>query len=165
MIPTAEQAIRIAAIGIGATAVMDLWLLALRRLGVPTGSFALIGRWVGHLAGGRFAHVAIGRASPIRGEMTLGWITHYAVGIGFAALLLGWQGMARAQHPTLGPALLVGALTAVFPLFVMQPAMGAGIASSRTATPGRNLLRSVANHVVFGVDLYLTSLIVAQILR
>ena len=36
------------AVGAGATVVMDAWLLLLQRLGVPTSSFALIGRWVGH---------------------------------------------------------------------------------------------------------------------
>ena len=35
-------------VGIGATAVMDAWLLLLSRLGVPTASFALVGRWIGH---------------------------------------------------------------------------------------------------------------------
>ena len=40
----------IAAVGIGATALMDLWLLLLARLGVPTTGFAMVGRWVGHFA-------------------------------------------------------------------------------------------------------------------
>ena len=34
-------------IGIGATLVMDVWLLALKRAGVPTLNFAMLGRWVG----------------------------------------------------------------------------------------------------------------------
>src|SRR5262245_30172448 len=75
---------RIVLIGIGATAVMDLWLLALRRFGVPTLSFAFIGRWAGHLARGRFFHAAIGRAAPVRGELALGWLVHYGVGVAFA---------------------------------------------------------------------------------
>ena len=41
-----------ALLGIGATAVMDAWLLLLKRLGVPTLNFAFIGRWVGHLLRG-----------------------------------------------------------------------------------------------------------------
>ena len=40
-------------VGIGATAVMDAWLLLLSRLGVPTASFALVGRWIGHFCCGR----------------------------------------------------------------------------------------------------------------
>ena len=152
-------------LGTGATALLDTWLFVLGRLGVPTLNFAFIGRWVGHLSRGKFAHAAIGRATAIRGELALGWVTHYAIGIGFAAALLGWQGLAWARHPTLGPALAVGVLTVLAPLFVMQPAMGAGFASSKTPTPARNVLRSVANHTVFGLGLYLTSLLVAQFLR
>ncbi len=43
------------------------------------------------------------------------------------------------------------------PLFVMQPAMGAGFAASRTPTPVRNVIRSIANHTVFGLGLYLAA--------
>lgn len=48
MLPTAPDLAHIALVGIGATALLDAWLWLLQRLGVPTGSFALIGRWVGH---------------------------------------------------------------------------------------------------------------------
>jgi hypothetical protein len=37
---------QIVVVGIGATAVMDAWLALLVRMGVPTTSFALVGRWV-----------------------------------------------------------------------------------------------------------------------
>lgn len=145
------------AIGAGATAVMDLWLLLLGRLGVPTQSFALIGRWVGHLARGRLAHAAIAEAPPIAGELALGWATHYAVGIAFAGLLLAVQGRAWALAPTLAPALAVGAATVAAPWLVMQPALGAGIAGRKTPRPGANRLRSLANHGVFGLGLYLSA--------
>jgi len=39
--------------------------------------------------------------------------------------------------------------------------MGAGIASSRTPTPLKNCLRSLANHTVFGVGLYLSAFVAA----
>ena len=58
-------------LGAGATALMDAWLLILKRRGVRTLDVALVGRWVGHLAGGRFAHVAIAGARPLRGERAL----------------------------------------------------------------------------------------------
>lgn len=53
----------LAAIGVGATAVMDLWAAALRRIGVPSLDFALLGRWVGHLPDGRWMHDSIGDGS------------------------------------------------------------------------------------------------------
>lgn len=147
--------------GIGATAVMDAWLLLRARLGLPSSSFTLVGRWVGHLARGRFAHASIARAEPIRAELALGWLVHYAVGIGFAGALIGLAGPGWAARPTLLPALAFGIATAVVPLFVMQPAMGAGLASSRTATPLANCLRSTVNHAVFGAGLYLAATVVA----
>jgi hypothetical protein len=37
---------------------------------------------------------------------------------------------------------------------VMQPAMGAGIAASRTPRPNLARLRSVVTHTVYGLGLY-----------
>lgn len=152
-----HDAPRVALIGIGATAAMDLWLLLLKRLKVPTLDFALLGRWTGHVLHGRWAHEAIARAAPVRRERALGWLAHYTVGIAFAALCIGLYGTTWAHAPTFLPALAFGVGTVALPLFVMQPAMGAGIASSRTATPIRNCLRSIATHAVFGAGLYLSA--------
>lgn len=152
-------------IGIGATAVMDAWLVLLKRMGVPTLNFAFIGRWVGHLLRGQVAHAAIAKSAPVRGELAWGWLTHYAVGMVFATVLIGIQGVNWLRSPTLLPALLVGVCTVAAPLLVMQPAMGAGFAASRTATPLKNCLRSVVNHTVFGFGLYLSALVIALISR
>jgi hypothetical protein len=141
-------------IGVGATAIMDAWLFLLKRLNVPTTGFAMVGRWIGHALNGRWKHAAIARAEPVKGELVLGWLIHYGVGIAFAGVLVGIFGMAWARNPSLVPALLVGAGTVVAPLFVMQPAMGSGIASSKTAAPLKNCFRSLANHTVFGAGLY-----------
>lgn len=154
---------RIAVLGVGATAVMDLWLMLLRRLGVPTLNFAFIGRWLGHLLRGRFSHSAIAKSAPIAGELAWGWLAHYAIGIAFAVLLVAWQGLAWLQQPTLAPALGVGVTTLLLPLLVMQPAMGAGLASSKTPTPLKNCLRSLANHSVFGLGLYLAGVALARL--
>ncbi len=148
-------------LGIGATALMDLWLMGLRRAGVPTLNFSLLGRWTGHLLRGRWRHAAMARASPVQGELALGWTMHYAVGLLFAALLVAWQGSAWLAAPRLGPALALGLGTVAAPLLIMQPAMGAGLAGRRNGPIARNLLRSAANHAVFGLGLYLS----AQALR
>jgi hypothetical protein len=156
----ADNTGRIILIGIGATAVMDTWLLLLKRLGVPTLNFALMGRWVGHWRRGRWAHDSIARAQPVQRELALGWLLHYVTGIAFAGLLVGVYGLAWAANPRLLPALCVGLATVAAPWLVMQPAMGAGIASSRTPAPGRNRARSLANHAVFGTGLYLAALFI-----
>lgn len=154
---TAHVASHIALIGIGATAMMDAWLAALSRLGVPTTSFAMVGRWVGHMPRGQFAHSAIARAPSVRYELGLGWLTHYAIGIAYAAFLVATQGGAWLEQPTLLPALAVGVATVAAPWFLMQPAMGAGFLASKTPAPLKNCLRNLANHAVFGTGLYLAA--------
>lgn len=154
---------QIAAVGIGATALMDLWLWLLSRLGVPTTGFAMVGRWVGHVARGTIAHAAISKAAPIPFELGLGWLTHYLIGIAFAAALVGLQGAAWLHQPTALPALAFGAATVVAPWFVMQPAMGAGILARKTPAPLKNGLRNLANHAVFGAGLYVAAAALARV--
>jgi hypothetical protein len=141
-------------IGVIATAVMDMWLLILSRLGVPTTDWRLVGRWVGQMPQGRFAHASIAKAAPVRGEHPLGWLTHYGVGTAYAVVLLAFVGTDWAGQPTILPALVFGLVTAVVPLFVMQPAMGSGFAGANTTAPVRSCVRTLANHAVFGAGLY-----------
>lgn len=149
-------------IGAGATLVMDAWAALLRRFGIPSLDFALLGRWLGHLPRGRFVHHPIAASPAIRGERALGWIAHYAIGVTFAAVLLASFG-SWTRHPSLGPALFIGLVTSVMPLFVLQPALGAGIASSKTKTPIRNAVKSLVTHAVYGVGLWLAGLSVAAV--
>lgn len=158
-----EDFARIVLIGIGATAVMDVWLIALKALGIPTLNFAFVGRWVGHVCRGQWAHTSIGQAPAIQGERALGWTMHYVTGIVFAVLLAWTQGLEWLHAPTLLPALVVGIATVAVPLLVIQPAMGAGVASSKTPTPLKNCLRSTATHAVFGLGLYLSTVVIAQV--
>lgn len=162
---TTQYLVAIVLIGVGATAVLDLWLTLLKRLGVPTGSFALIGRWVAHMGRGQVIHASIARAEPVRNELVIGWVTHYAVGIAFAAALVVLQGTGWVQQPTFMPAFLTGVATVAMPLFVMQPAMGSGFAASKTPTPLKNCARSVANHAVFGAGMYLAAIAVAGFIQ
>jgi hypothetical protein len=158
-----HETLTVVLIGGGATLFMDIWLMFLKRLGVQTLNFAFIGRWVGHLGRGQVAHAAIGKAPPVRHELLLGWLTHYAVGIAFAGLLVAAAGAGWMAAPSLLPALALGVGTVVFPLLVMQPAMGLGVAASRTPSPLKNCLRSVVNHAVFGLGLFLAASVIARL--
>jgi hypothetical protein len=155
-----EIVARAVLIGIGATIVMDLWAVVRKRVfGIASLDYRMLGRWIGNLPRGRFVHDSIGAASPVRGELIVGWCAHYAIGITFALLLLELWGPDWARHPTLLPALMVGVLTVVAPLFILQPAMGAGIAASRTPRPSTARLRSLLTHTVYGIGLYLSALL------
>ncbi len=147
-------------IGIGATLAMDAWGVLRRRLfGVPAPDYALVGRWLGHMPGGRFRHDAIARSRAVRGERMLGWSMHYLTGVLFAALVPLVWGLAWLRHPTPGPALLVGVVTVAAPFLLMQPGMGAGIAASRTPRPAIARVHSLLNHLAFGAGLYLSALL------
>jgi hypothetical protein len=98
---------------------------------------------------------------PIAGELAWGWLIHYAIGIAFAALLVAVAGASWTADPRPLPALAVGLVTVLAPLCVMQPAMGAGFLASRTPSPWKSVLRSVANHGVFGLGLYAAALALA----
>jgi len=143
------------AIGAGATAVMDLWAQFLWRcFRVPSLDYGLLGRWIGHFPRSRFRHANIGQAAPVRYERIIGWTAHYTIGIVFAAVLLAIWGLDWLDNPTLVPALTVSSATLAAPFLVMQPAMGAGIAASKTPRPNVARLRSVVTHTVYGLGLY-----------
>jgi hypothetical protein len=142
-------------IGVGATAVMDLWAIARKRLlGTPPPNYGLVGRWLAHMPRGRFRHDSIAAAEPVHGERLIGWSAHYLIGIAYAAILLGVWGLEWVRHPTIGPALIVGIGTVAAPFLVMQPGMGAGIAASRTPRPAAARVQSLVTHAIFGLGLY-----------
>jgi Protein of unknown function (DUF2938) len=147
-------------IGAGATLTTDLWAIARGRLfGVPAPDWGLVGRWLGHMARGRFRHERIATAEPVRGERVIGWTAHYLIGIAFAGGLLAICGLAWARQPTLAPALAFGIATVAAPFLLMQPGMGAGIAASRTPRPNSARLQSLVTHAVFGLGLYAAGLV------
>ncbi|MBN1208980.1 MAG: DUF2938 domain-containing protein [Myxococcaceae bacterium] len=161
---TIEFVVRSMLIGAGATMAMDVWAAVLRRFGVPSLNFAFLGRWIGHLPQGRWLHESIARTAPIRGELLIGWCAHYSIGITFAALLLATFGLEWARSPTLPPALFIGIVTVLAPLFILQPALGAGIASSKTPTPVFNSVKSLFTHTIFGVGLFLAARATASLI-
>ena len=110
---------------------------------------------------GRLRHESIAAATPVRAEAVVGWSAHYLTGISFAFLLPAFGGSEWIRHPTPGLALLVGICTVVAPFFVMQPAMGAGIAASRTPRPVAARLHSLVMHAVFGLGLFLAARLVS----
>ena len=152
------------AIGIGATAIMDLCNLFLKRaFGIPSLNYCLLGRWLRHIPAGTYAHANITAASRKPFECQVGWMAHYTIGVvfGLAFVCLSGDWLAR---PTLPPALLYGIGTVVFPFFVMQPSLGLGVAASRTAKPTQARLKSIATHTVFGIGLYACALGVRYLL-
>lgn len=157
-----EFVLRGVILGVGASALMDLWGLVLRRgFGVPTLDYALLGRWLGHMRNGVFVHDRIGASAPVPHERALGWAAHYGIGITFAWGLLALWGLDWARSPSIVPPMAVGLGTILAPWLLMQPGMGAGFAGARTPNPTATRLRNVGTHAVYGFGLFLMALVLA----
>lgn len=153
---TATQLLAGVIIGLGATLVIDLWALLLRRtFAIPSLNCCLLGRWVLHMPDGRIAHERIADAPGRPHECKVGWMTHYLIGATLSMVFVSLASVRWLAHPTLAPALVFGVATVVIPFFTIQPAFGLGIASSKTPNPNKARLKSVMTHAVFGVGLWL----------
>ena len=93
----------------------------------------------------------------------MGWLAHYAIGVVFALALVAIWGRPWLETPTIGPALIVGIGTIVAPWFVMQPAMGAGFAGSKTPNPTATRLRNLGTHTVYGIGLFLAAVALSAV--
>ena len=149
-------------IGAGATLVLDLWTAILRRCGLSSLDYALVGRWFAYMTSGIFRHHPIAASPAVRGERLIGWSAHYLIGVVFAGVLLACGGLDWICHPTILPALTIGIGSVLLPFLLMQPGMGAGIAASRTPRPAVARLRSLVTHGVFGLGLYATGWIAGR---
>ena len=157
---------RAVAIGIGATLLMDLWNLFLKRtFDIPSLNYCLLGRWLRHMPEGTFRHASIAAAPQRSFERTVGWIAHYTIGVSLALVFVALVSAGWLTRPTLLPALLYGLATVLFPFLLLQPSLGLGVASSRTPHPVQARLKSLVTHTVFGVGLYLCAVGMAFVMR
>ncbi|MEX2335571.1 MAG: DUF2938 family protein, partial [Pseudohongiella sp.] len=69
--------VSIICVGVGATLIMDLWALFLKKaFEIPSLNYCLVGRWLAHMPNGRFAHQGIGKSEPKFLECHVGWVAH-----------------------------------------------------------------------------------------
>src|SRR5688572_18983923 len=98
-----------AVIGVGSTALMDLWNLFLSRaFQIPSLNYCFLGRWVANMPAGTFRHASIAAASNRPLECPLGWAVHYSIGISLAVVFVLLASEPWLQHPTLLPAIVYG---------------------------------------------------------
>jgi hypothetical protein len=154
-------------VGILATVTMDVVAMIVLRLGMAgkgprrTGP-DLIGRWVGYLLQGKFRHTDILQTPPLRGELVLGLVAHYAIGIVLTLVYLGLLVVAHAKPNALS-AVLYGTATTVLPWFLMFPSQGMGWLG-RDAPGDTHLARmSLFNHIVFGLGIALWMAVIRPI--
>jgi hypothetical protein len=111
-----------------------------------------LGRWIGHMAQGRFTHEDITKAVPVAHEATIAVTAHYAIGLilgaGYALLLR----VPQPRQSTLTRAAAYGAATTVFPWFWMFPARGQGVMGLRDGDL-RVPAFALGTHVAYGLGI------------
>lgn len=144
-----------AAMGLGATALMDIWAKLISHLpGQRPVNWSPVGRWVWHLQTGRVFHEDIGASEPFASESALGWAFHYLVGIVYGIAFAGLAGDAWLREPTFLPAWIFGIATVAAGWFLLQPGLGLGWAASRLANRWTVRALNLAGHTVFALGLY-----------
>lgn len=145
-------------VGIGATAVMDvIALLRTKLFGVKGLNYAFVGRWLLYMPRGRFFHQPIMNSASLRGELALGWVAHYAIGIALAWGLGALIGAERALEPNAVVHIGFGLVSVGLPFLVMQPGFGFGAFARKTPNPAQARKNSLIAHGAFGLGLYLSS--------
>lgn len=152
-----------ALVGVGATATVDLFTSVLSLFTHKGHGILYVGRWVSYVFKGTILHDNIIKTPSVNNEMLVGWLTHYGIGILFAFGLLALFGKKWLAKPNFLAAMIIGNVTLFFPICMLQPAMGFGVAFSKLPHTGFLLTKIILIHVVYGVGLYLSAIALRRI--
>jgi hypothetical protein len=143
--------------GVLATVGMDAAMVAASVIGgraftSERTDIDVIGRWVAGLLHGRLCSDDIANEPPVRGEVALGLVVHYATGVILTQtfLLLPRRGDGR---PTFLGGTAYGFATSVLPLLVMFPSMGYGWMALRSGEAARVNRIMLVGHTAFGIGI------------
>lgn len=150
-----ELMIRGAAIGIGASVVMDGAGVLRQGWGGLNGFYRLVGRWIRSVPARGLLHDDIRRTPPVAGEAAIGWAAHFALGAGFGVGFVTLFGESALTAPVVWQGLGFGLGTVLVPWLVFQPLYGWGIAAARLPASGAARRRSAVTHGIFGLGLWL----------
>jgi len=140
--------------GVLGTLAMDVLNLLFARIGVITKiDVRMIGRMAAGWMSGRFRHGHPGEMAPVSNEKLLGYITHYAIGVGFAVpYMLVWDLLVGGLTPPLW-ILVYGVATTAASWFFVYPCIGQGVLGRRSPEGIRSAMTSLANHLFFGAGM------------
>lgn len=148
-------------IGIGGTLVLDIYAWAMAKFfNLPATNWLLVGRWIGHMKSGVFVQPTLASAPKIRGELIIGWLTHYVIGITYGLILMLCVNAQWLQAPSVLATLVVAWVGILAPYFIMMPGMGFGVAGSKTPNPTATRVKSLVGHTIFGLGMFLTAWII-----
>jgi hypothetical protein len=142
------------AAGVLGTLAMDCLNYLFSRTGMLLKiDVAMIGRMSAGWARGRFFYRHPGEMEPFAHEVLYGYISHYAIGVGFAlAFMFGWDLLVGGPASPLW-ALVYGIATSAGSNFFIFPSMGLGVFGRRSPEGLRAPLSTLANHLFYGVGM------------
>jgi hypothetical protein len=135
---------------------VDAGNLLLFRAGlVPKIDIGMIGRMAAGWGRGRFRYGHPGEMRRAENEKFYGYVTHYAIGVGFAVpYAVGWRTFLGGEVSP-GWAIAYGLLTTLASWFFVYPSMGLGALGRRSPDGMRATLSPLANHLFFGLGMAL----------
>ena len=140
--------------GVLGTLVMDLMNLLFARTGMLSKiEVGMMGRMAVGWARGRFRYGHPSEMEQVANEMLYGYVTHHAIGLGFAVpFVFGWDLLIGGPVTPVW-ALAYGVATTVASWFLVYPSMGLGACGRKSPDGIKAPLSSLANHVFYGVGL------------
>jgi hypothetical protein len=140
--------------GVLGTVTMDLGNLLVSRAGVLSKiDMGMIGRMAAGWTRGRLRYGHPSDMEEVKNETAYGYLTHYAIGVGFAVpYLLGWQILVGGPASP-GWAIAYGIATTVASWFFVYPSMGLGALGRRSPDGLKAVLSPLANHLFYGLGM------------
>ena len=140
--------------GVLGTLAMDSLNLLCARIGMILRiDVGMIGRMSAGWVRGRFCYRHPSEMIPVANEKFIGYITHYAIGVGLAIpFVLSWAHFFQGPAPPAW-ALVYGIATTVASVFFVYPSMGFGVFGMRSPEGIRAPLSSLANHLFYGMGM------------
>ncbi len=149
-------------LGVLGTITMDLLNSIFARLGLIIKiDVSTIGRMSAGWFHGRFRYRHPKELAPVSNETLLGYITHYAIGVGLAVpFVIFWDLLVGEPFSPIWT-LVYGIATTVASVFFVYPSLGLGIFGHKSPDGIKALLTSLANHFFFGAGMTVAVMIIA----
>ena len=146
--------IHILIVGVVACAIFDLWQRLFQKLtAIPPSNWAMVGRWsLGLINGGQFIARDLESQAERKNEIAVGWLVHYSVAIGYAAVY-AWLMHATILQAGLIDGLIFGVISVAVPFFFFLPCLGKGMLARLTPNPPMVCALALMMHSLFGVSI------------
>jgi hypothetical protein len=141
-------------VGVGACLIFDLWQRMFQKMtGIPPSDWAFVGRWcLGVVARGRLVGHDLAAIPQFVNELTFGWVVHYAVAVGYAAVYAGLMTLGWIEAG-FGDGLLFGVISVSVPWLFFLPCLGKGVFGRLTPNPPLVCALALMMHALFGVSI------------